>query len=141
MAEAMRTLFILLFIYTAAVIVNRTGLIPQTQDEAGHGLSFLFGAVIFAPLMEETVFRGCIYPLMKERFGDFSASAGSSLLFGLLHILSRTQMPVTAAAFHLLIYSAMGFCLLQCRKRTENLIAPSAAHMAYNLLMCAAAMM
>jgi hypothetical protein len=43
------------------------------------------GAVILAPLIEETIFRGALYQYLRSRFGVLTAVVLSATLFGAIH--------------------------------------------------------
>jgi uncharacterized protein len=48
-------------------------------------LMYMFAAVFVAPLVEETLFRGYLYPVVARSFGVGAAIALVGALFGLLH--------------------------------------------------------
>lgn len=80
-------------------------------------------AVLVAPLVEETVFRGLLYPALRRRLGVRGAVVLSSALFGLVHGLS-----------HMAPLAILGVFLAFLVERTGALIACVAAHMAFNAL-------
>lgn len=45
-----------------------------------------FSAAIAAPLVEELIFRGYLYPIMKKYTGVWFALITTSLLFGIIHV-------------------------------------------------------
>jgi membrane protease YdiL (CAAX protease family) len=115
--------------------------------------SVLFKAFIWVPfgtvLLEETAFRGVLYGLARRAYGHGIASATSSLLFGLWHLLPARDIarvnPLFADIFgdsaagrltaHAVAVAAtalagVGFCEL--RRRSGSLLAPMAAHWALN---------
>lgn len=46
----------------------------------------ILAAVILAPLVEDTIFRGYVFEMLSERMNFWLAASASSLLFALLHI-------------------------------------------------------
>jgi membrane protease YdiL (CAAX protease family) len=70
---------------------------PQEQDivtmfrqAAGDGDGWsvrltVISAVLIAPLVEETVFRGYFYPVIKPHLGAFGAAMATSLMFAVSH--------------------------------------------------------
>lgn len=79
-------------------------------------------AVVAAPLCEEAVFRGYIYPVIK-RFGGLPAAAcGSALLFAAAHNHAVGLLPL----------AALGLILAAAYELTGSLWAPIAIHACFN---------
>lgn len=80
-------------------------------------------AIVGAPIVEESLFRGLLYPTLKQ--GGFPRLAfwGTSALFALFHMSMVTFVP--------LMFFAMILILLY--ESTDNLLAPIAAHSVFNL--------
>jgi len=83
-----------------------------------HGLA----AVIFAPIVEEIIFRGVLYPAVKRYADPRTALWGVSLLFAMTH------MNLTA----LIALTVLGIILTFLYETTRNLIAPIIAHSVFN---------
>ena len=81
-------------------------------------------AVIFAPLVEEVIFRGYLYPVFKKFLGWESSLVFTSILFGLLHVDIVAFLPL----------SIFGALLAIVYERTKTLWAPILAHFLMNLL-------
>jgi membrane protease YdiL (CAAX protease family) len=81
-----------------------------------------FGAVVAAPLCEELVFRGYLYPVMKKFSGVWPAAVASALLFGCAHGSLTALLPLFL----------FGFLLVMIYERTGSLWAPISAHFAFN---------
>jgi membrane protease YdiL (CAAX protease family) len=94
-----------------------------------------FGAAVIAlqSLAEEAFFRGWLQPVLCSDWGAWTGLVITSLLFAALHVIAGVQHVVTAegimAVFNLFL-GGMLFGLLALR--TGNLIAPTAAHFAWN---------
>ena len=84
-------------------------------------------AVIVVPLGEEFVFRGFIFPSVRDRWGLAAGILASSLLFSLMHM--QSSAPNMAATFVL----GVVFCGLY--ERSGTLLAPVVAHAYFNLAM------
>jgi membrane protease YdiL (CAAX protease family) len=83
-----------------------------------HGLA----AVIFAPIVEEIIFRGVLYPTVKKYFNPKAGLWGVSLLFALSHQNLTVILPLTVLAIFLtFLYET-----------TRNLLAPILAHSLFN---------
>jgi membrane protease YdiL (CAAX protease family) len=78
--------------------------------------------VVFAPLVEEALFRGILYPAIKQRGYPRLALWGSSALFAAVHFNMPTFLPLLVFAL-LLVYLYETF---------QNLLVPIAAHALFN---------
>ena len=81
-------------------------------------------AIGFAPVAEEMLFRGILYPAVKQAGFPRLALWGTSLLFAVVHWNVATFVPLLLLAVVLtLLY-----------EKTNNLLAPIAAHALFNAL-------
>jgi len=100
-------------------------------------------------LLEEVAFRGVLFGLFRRRFGPWGATLGSSLLFGIWHVLPSLQIaqsvPVigqtlgpAADASLISVMGAVvfttlaGVALVMLRRWSHSLLAPALAHWATN---------
>ena len=79
-------------------------------------------AVVLAPVAEEFIFRGLLYPFIKQLGYPRAALVGISLVFALIHD--------DAAAFVPLFVLALALTWLY--EKTDNLLAPITAHALFN---------
>jgi len=79
-------------------------------------------AIGLAPLAEEALFRGILYPAVKQAGFPRLALWGTSLLFAVVHWNAATFVP--------LLLLAIALTLLY--EKTNNLLAPIAAHALFN---------
>ena len=98
----------------------------QTLQTAEAGdLKILLGilAVLLAPVAEELVFRGILYPAIKQQGFPRLALWGTSLLFAAIHNNAMIFLSLTLLAVILtLLYET-----------TDNLLAPILTHSLFNL--------
>jgi membrane protease YdiL (CAAX protease family) len=79
-------------------------------------------AIIGAPIVEESLFRGLLYPTLKQNGFPRIAFWGTSIVFAAFHVSTVTFVPlVFFAVVLILLYEA-----------TDNLLAPIAAHSVFN---------
>lgn len=111
----------------------RLGLEPKEQlpiqalrDTMSWGVRIALGsiAVLLAPVAEEMLFRGILYPAIKQLGFPRLALWGTSLLFAAIHFNLVTLVPLTALAL----------LLIALYERTGNLLAPIMAHVLFNAL-------
>jgi membrane protease YdiL (CAAX protease family) len=91
---------------------------------SGFTLFLLFSLVtIWAPLVEETIFRGALFRHLRTRMGMFAAAAISAVCFGVMHGYPFILLlPVTTLG--------LGFAVM--REWRGSLIAPIVAHFLHN---------
>jgi membrane protease YdiL (CAAX protease family) len=87
--------------------------------------------LVVAPVAEELFFRGVLFRALRDRHGFLLAALGSAGMFALVHLVPggglENLVLVTATA-------GMGLGLALLYERRRNLLAPLAAHVAFNLL-------
>jgi membrane protease YdiL (CAAX protease family) len=91
-------------------------------------------AVLLAPLVEETVFRGYLYPLLARRLGVPLGIVLTGLFFGMLH---GVQLGWTWGLVGLLML--VGIVLTYVRARTGTVVASYFVHLGYNSMLAMSA--
>lgn len=113
---------------------------PNNQAVAALGRGeFLFtaaAAVLFAPVVEETVFRAAIFEALRGRDRRW-AYAVSTGLFALYHVWPYLLRDLSGWVY-LLEYLPAGLLLAHCYDRAENIAAPLMLHGLTNALSMAA---
>lgn len=99
-------------------------------------LLFVAMAVLVAPLVEETLFRGYLYPLFARSFGVTPAIVLTGVLFGMMH---GAQLGWTWSLVSLLILVGIIFTLV--RARTGSVFASFLMHLGYNSFIAAVAVL
>jgi len=79
-------------------------------------------AVVLAPVAEEFIFRGMLFPFVKQLGFPKLAWFGVSFLFALIHLNAPTLLPLFVFAL----------ALTWLYDRTDNLLAPITAHALFN---------
>lgn len=90
-------------------------------------LMYMFAAVFVAPVVEETVFRGYLYPVFARTFGVGAGVAIVGTLFGLLHAV---QLWGGWWQIGLLIFVGIVLTAVRATARTVN--ASYVVHLVYN---------
>lgn len=78
--------------------------------------------VLIAPVGEEIIFRGVLYPWAKRKFSQQAALWGTAILFGAIHANLSSFLPLTLLAV----------VLVGLYEYTGNLLAPIAVHLVFN---------
>jgi membrane protease YdiL (CAAX protease family) len=108
---------------------------PVVQEMTGGPLRILglyALACIFAPLAEETMFRGLLFHHMRQRWGWLASSATVSLIFAALHPQGWVAVPALAG---------IAMVLAALREWRGSLIAPMAAHALSNFIVLTIALL
>lgn len=115
----------------SAMFLTRVGLNPveQTSMQAlelsvslGQKVVFGVAALLTAPIVEESLFRGILYPAVKQQGSPRLALFGSSVMFAAIHTNLVTFLP--------LFLLALVFIFLL--ELTDTLLVPMFAHSCFN---------
>ncbi|MGH9734377.1 MAG: lysostaphin resistance A-like protein [Candidatus Acidiferrales bacterium] len=98
----------------------------QNRDAA---LALMAMSVLLAPVVEETIFRGFLYPVAARSFGVFAGIIVTGTIFGLLH---AEQLWGGWAQISLLVVVGIVFTWVRAAKRT--VLASYFLHVSYNFL-------
>jgi membrane protease YdiL (CAAX protease family) len=96
-------------------------LLKEAKDPAVV-LLMVVAAVVVAPVCEEIIFRGYLYPSAKRFAGRWAAALCSGLVFGAAHGSLAALLPLCL----------FGVVLAELYERTGSLWAPVAAHFFFN---------
>src|SRR5436190_7831644 len=95
----------------------------QTGISLGPEIFLALLAIAIAPVTEELLFRGILYPFIKQQGYPKLAIWSTAVLFGALHLNLMTFVPLTF----------LGLVLAWLYDATDNLVAPIFAHGLFNL--------
>jgi hypothetical protein len=90
--------------------------------DVGLILWYALVAVILAPIIEETLFRGLLYPWLRKRVGIILAAVISAILFALFHFDARGAIQ----------YCALGIILALVYERSRSIPAVALVHALWN---------
>jgi membrane protease YdiL (CAAX protease family) len=88
--------------------------------------------ILVAPVVEETIFRGCIFPVIARKFGITTGIIATGALFGLAH---AQQLGGAWGQIGLLI--CVGIVLTYVRARAGTVAASYFVHLGYNTILFA----
>jgi membrane protease YdiL (CAAX protease family) len=118
-----------IFVAYASTRIHTTKNIPIEElfKNRNSAMLLLAMAVLVAPLVEETVFRGYLYPLFAKTFGILPGILLTGVLFGLMH---GAQLGWAWGFVSLLILVGVIFTL--ARALTGTVLASYLLHLGYN---------
>ncbi len=125
-------MYIAYFVVTIfTIIVTRNiGSVNQQNLESLPSWYVIPLAIIYAPIVEETIFRGLIHKVIKNNNIFIIISAIS---FGLLHTIS-SEVTLIDVIFKALPYSVLGGFLAYIYSKTENISTNMFCHAGINLI-------
>lgn len=126
-------LAIFVFIASSQVHTNDRMPIEEVLKNRSSALLLMAMAVFVAPLVEETVFRGYLYPLFARSFGILPGILLTGILFGLMH---GAQLAWTWGIVGLLI--VVGIIFTFARAQTGTVLASFLLHLGYNSMIALA---
>jgi len=88
--------------------------------------------ILVAPVVEETIFRGCIYPVIARKFGITTGILATGAIFGLAH---AQQLGGAWGQIGLLV--CVGIVLTYVRARAGTVAASYFVHLGYNTILFA----
>ena len=94
----------------------------RATEAPGQKVFFAVMAIGFVPFVEELLFRGILYPTVKQRIHPVLALWGTALIFAGIHLNVVTFVPLTVLAV----------LLTWLYERTDNLLAPILTHSLFN---------
>ncbi|MDE6475993.1 MAG: CPBP family intramembrane metalloprotease [Erysipelotrichaceae bacterium] len=97
-------------------------------------LLIIFTTLIFAPIVEEIVFRGVIYRFLRSRFNFMKASIISSLLFGFIHVYLSLFTGDYNDLWYIFVYAIAGFLIAKTYEETHSLYGAIFLHFLNNAI-------
>jgi uncharacterized protein len=99
------------------------------QDRRSTALLMVMG-VLLAPVVEETIFRGYIYPVLARTWGIGWGILGTGLLFGALH-----APQLWGGWIQILLLVCVGIVFTAARAKTKTVVASYLLHLSYNFFL------
>lgn len=124
----MKIVVVAILLIKTVIIGNGTSTNQQAINQLPIALTFVL-AVIWAPLVEETIFRVSLRRFIKN---DKIFVIISAIIFGGIHVLSEPS--IVDALTNSIPYVLMGGCLAYTYKKTNNELCSILVHGVYNLI-------
>jgi len=102
---------------------GKTQTVELIESMGGFWATFVL-TVIFAPIIEEILFRGILFPAIKYRYGIIAGILVSGVLFGLAHL----------NPLQILVIIPMGIYLAIMYQRTKSIYPGIILHATWNLM-------
>ena len=93
-----------------------------------------FSVVIFAPIVEELVFRVGVYGGMRKKFSVLVSVLVSALSFAMMHMIISLLSGNFADLIFVVAYAVPGAILCLAYEKTDNILVPIMVHWINNLI-------
>lgn len=137
------TQFILLFTFNILINIVFSTVLGITSNSGNQDIvieSMLanpilnsFATIIFAPIVEEIVFRGALYDFIKKYMSKRNAVIVSCILFGSIHVIPVMMMSGDISELiYLIPYSGMAYFMIRAYDKTASIWGAIGVHMLNN---------
>jgi membrane protease YdiL (CAAX protease family) len=128
-------IFLAAFITLASMVFPPKGELPIQQILQDRNTLILFSllAVFVAPLFEEILFRGYLYPLVARSFGVSAGVIVTGIIFGLLH-----ASQLRGGEWQIALIVCVGIVFTLARAVSRTVVASYILHVSYNSIQVAA---
>jgi len=124
------------FLLAVVTVIAETAFPPKhalpietVLQDPRAALLFMLTAVLVAPVVEETLFRGYLYPVVARSFGVGAGVFITGTLFGLLH-----SVQLWGGWWQIALLIVVGIVFTLVRARTGTVLASFIVHISYNAL-------
>lgn len=127
----------IVFSLIASILSGSTTSINQEGlDQSMKTIPMLtaFITIVYAPIVEETLFRGVFFRCLRGRFNFLISMLVSGLMFGSIHILSSVLSGNFMDAWYLLTYAGIGFILCIAYEQNNSIYPSILLHFMVNFL-------
>jgi len=120
------------YIIIVTLILSVINLFPFDLSIGITTLS-VFLTMLFVGLMEELIFRGCIYKICAEKWGALKAVIFSSVLFGCIHIINILQDDMVMVVLQIIYATCIGVIYAMVMYKEQGIILCILAHAIINI--------
>lgn len=89
--------------------------------------------MLFVGLMEELIFRGCVYKICEEKWGGQKAVIFSSILFGVFHIINVLNNDIIMVVLQMAYGAGIGIVFAMLIYKRQGIILDILAHAIINI--------
>ena len=97
-------------------------------------LYMAFSALLFAPVVEETIFRGMIFTKARSYFNPKVAMFISACTFGFMHVFASFLAGNYLDLSYFVIYFAIGFVIAWAYEKSESIVVSTLVHFGNNFV-------
>ena len=97
-------------------------------------LLIIFTTIIYAPIVEEIVFRGAIFRGLRSKTNFVTAAIISGLLFGFIHVFDSLVNGNFLDLLYIFVYGSLGFVFCYSYEKNNSIYASMALHFINNFI-------
>lgn len=130
-------LSVLIGIFFSAVLKIEQSSENQQAVESLIGqipLMMAITTIIFAPIIEELVFRGGLFLGIRNLVGELPATLISSISFGAIHVIPQLSTKNPKELFFIVPYALLGYFMVRSVQKTDSLMGGIVFHFLNNLV-------
>ncbi|MGN1344086.1 MAG: lysostaphin resistance A-like protein [Traorella sp.] len=141
--ESILLIFVVIYFvsgFTSALITLISGL-DSSENQSQiiqafnqNPLIITFTTIIYAPIVEEMVFRGAIFRGLRSKTSFFLAALISGLMFGFIHVFDSLLLGNFQDLWFLITYASLGFVFCYAYEKNQTIFAPMILHFMNNFL-------
>ena len=131
--------------YISSIIINLIILLFSQSETSANQLEVMkeisvspyltmFSTLIYAPIVEELVFRGVFYRALRPRLSCLSSALISAFLFGFVHVFFSLLTGNFNDLIYLLSYGLIGFYLAVAYEKSETIFGSMIFHFINNAI-------
>ena len=94
----------------------------------------IFTTIVYAPIVEEIVFRGAIFRGLRSKTSFIPAAIISGLLFGLIHVFDSLIQGNILDILYIFVYGSLGFVFCYAYEKNNSIYASIALHFINNFI-------
>ena len=94
----------------------------------------IFTTIIYAPIVEEIVFRGAIFRGLRSKTNFIISAIISGLLFGFIHVFDSLIQGNILDLLYIIVYGSLGFVFCYAYEKNNSIFASIALHFINNFL-------
>ena len=133
-------IFIMAVMAVISIIIMKLGIGGSYNQDQISGLVrrnpylYTLMATVFAPFVEEIVFRGCIYRRIEASGHKYLGFLISSLIFGLIHVITPLLQGDWSQGIYIIVYGSLGMVMCHVYEKTDSLFCSILLHMLNNAI-------
>ena len=104
------------------------------QNVSVAPLFMLYSVLVFAPIVEESVFRGGIFAFCRRHFGFWPAAVLSALAFGGIHVMDSLFTAQYSDLIYIIVYGGIGLVNAWYYEHYGGILSSAGVHMLNNLV-------
>lgn len=131
--------------YISSIIINLIIFLFSQSETSANQLEVMkeisvspyltmFSTLIYAPIVEELVFRGVFYRALRPRLSCLSSALISAFLFGFVHVFFSLLTGNFNDLIYLLSYGLIGFYLAVAYEKSETIFGSMIFHFINNAI-------